>query len=92
LRAAGRAFGVGTACFAGAEVACFAGAACFAGEDADFFAGAETGFFSSEAAASAEHAKASVRAADIRVDKPVDRNALVRTDGVTAFLRLRINC
>jgi hypothetical protein len=66
---------------------CFAGAACFTGEDAGCFAGEEAGFFSAVAAANAEHAKASVRAADRRVDNAVDRKAFVRTYGVTAYLR-----
>jgi hypothetical protein len=41
---------------------------------------------SGEEAAGAEYAKASVSAADRTVDNAVDRNALARTNGITAFL------
>jgi hypothetical protein len=43
--------------------------------------------FSVELAASAENPSASVNAVDKTVDNAVDRNAFVRTNGVTAFLR-----
>jgi hypothetical protein len=42
---------------------------------------------SGEEAAGAEYAKAIVSAADRIVDNAGDRNALSRTNGITAFLR-----
>jgi hypothetical protein len=74
LRTTGRAFGIGTLCFAGEEAA-----ACFAG--------GEAGSFAAEEAAGAEYPKASVSAPDRTADNAVDRNAFVRTNGATAFLR-----
>ena len=84
-RATGRTFGSGTLCFFGVAAACVAAepAAGFAGVPAACLSAG----FSVELAASAENPSASVNAVDKTVDNAVDRNAFVRTNEVTAFLR-----